>query len=88
VDQARSTSGVGEWKKVTVNIDYHIEFDHHYYSVPYALLYQELEVRATAIVVEIFGSSGRVTSHARSYERGRHTTKPEHVPKSHQKHLE
>jgi transposase len=29
-----------------------------------------------------------VTSHVRSHERGRHTTKPEHMPKSHQKHLE
>ena len=78
----------GEWKNVTVNIDYHVEFDHHYYSVPHALLHQELEVRATAMVVEIFGGSGRVTSHARSYERGRHTTQPDHLPKSHQKHAE
>ena len=78
----------GEWKNVTVNIDYHVEFDHHYYSVPHALLHEELEVRATAMVVEIFGGSGRVTSHARSYERGRHTTQPDHMPKSHQKHAE
>ncbi|HXX65771.1 MAG TPA: IS21 family transposase, partial [Polyangiaceae bacterium] len=56
--------------------------------VPYTLLHEGLEVRATAMVVEIFGGNGRITSHARSYERGRHTTKPEHMPKSHQKHLE
>lgn len=78
----------GEWKSVTVNIDYHVEFDHHYYSVPHALLHQKIEVRATAMVVEIFGGSGRVTSHARSYERGRHTTQSDHMPKSHQKHAE
>ncbi len=78
----------GEWKKVTVNIDYHVEFDHHYYSVPHALVHQSLDVRATAMVVEIFGPSGRVTSHARSYERGRHTTQADHMPKSHQRHLE
>jgi transposase len=78
----------GEWKKVKVNIDYHVEFDHHYYSVPHALLHQTLEVRATPMVVEIFGPGGRVTSHPRSYERGRHTTTPEHMPRSHQKHLE
>jgi transposase len=78
----------GEWKSVTVNIDYHVEFDHHYYSVPYALVHAKLEVRATATVVEIFGGSGRVTCHARSYERGRHTTQAEHMPKSHQKHAE
>jgi transposase len=78
----------GEWKSVTVNIDYHVEFDHHYYSVPHALVHAKLDARATAMVVEIFGPSGRVTSHVRSFERGRHTTQSEHMPKSHQKHAE
>jgi len=50
---------------VMVNIDYHVEFDHHYYR-PHALLHQELEVRATAMVVEIFGDSGASRRHARS----------------------
>jgi len=47
-----------------------------------------LEVRATRTTVEIFRIRERVTSHARSYERGRHTTQPEHMPKSHQRHAE
>ena len=71
-----------------MNIDYHLEYDHHYYSVPYALLGETLDVRATRTTVEIFRSRDRVTSHARSYERGRHTTQTEHMPKSHQKHSE
>jgi transposase len=78
----------GEWKHAKVNIDYHLEYDHHYYSVPYALLGEMLEVRATRTTVEIFRGRERETSHARSYERGRHTTKAEHMPKSHQKHSE
>jgi len=78
----------GEWKSAKVNIDYHLEYDHHYYSVPYALLGETLDVRATRTTVEIFRSRDRVTSHARSYERGRHTTQSEHMPKSHQKHAE
>jgi transposase len=78
----------GEWKTVTVNIDYHVEFDHHYYSVDYTRVHEKLEVRATAMVIEIFGGHRRVTSHVRSYQRGRHTTKAEHMPKSHQKHAE
>jgi transposase len=78
----------GEWKTAKVNIDYHLEYEHHYYSVPYALLGEMLDVRATRTTVEIFRSRERVTSHARSYERGRHTTQPEHMPKSHQKHAE
>lgn len=78
----------GEWKSVKVNIDYHVEYDHHYYSVAFGLLGAELDVRATRTTVEIYRGQERLTSHVRSYERGRHTTKPEHMPKSHQKHLE
>jgi transposase len=78
------------WKTVRVNIDYHVDVDHHFYSVPYALRVDcpDLEARLTATTVELFRSGGRVTSHVRSYERGRHTTKPEHMPKAHLKHLE
>jgi transposase len=78
----------GEWKTVTMNIDYHVEFDHHYYSAPFTLVHEQLDVRATAMVVEIWRRGERITSHVRSYERGRHTTKPEHMPKSHQQHAE
>ena len=83
----------GEWKRVTVNIDYHVEYEHHYYSVPYALLGEKLWVRATRATVEIFRddsfrADARVTVHERSNVRGRHTTKPEHMPKAHQKHAE
>jgi transposase len=78
----------GEWKAVKVNIDYHVEYDHHYYSVEHTLLGAELDVRATRTTVEIYRGIERLTSHVRSHERGRHTTKPEHMPKSHQKHLE
>ena len=78
----------GEWKGVKVNIDYHVEYDHHYYSVSYTLLGAELDVRATRTTVEIYRGDERLTSHVRSHERGRHTTKPEHMPKSHQKYLE
>jgi transposase len=43
---------LAEWKKVTVNIDYHVEFDRRYYSVPYTLVRQKLEVRATRSTIE------------------------------------
>jgi len=41
-----------EWKKAGVNIDYHIEVDHNYYSVPYTLVRKEVEVRLTLGTVE------------------------------------
>jgi transposase len=78
----------GEWKQVRVNIDYHVEVEHHYYSVPYKWLHQRLEARITATTVELFHGGERVAAHARSTARGKHTTKSEHMPKAHQMHLE
>jgi transposase len=77
-----------EWKRVRVNIDYHVEVDHHFYSAPHELIHEQLEARFTATTVELFRSGVRVASHARSYVRGKHTAQAEHMPKAHQKHLE
>ena len=75
----------GAWKLgVGVNIDYHIEYDHRFYSVPCALINGRVDVRATATVVEVWHGRERVTSHERSYERkGTSVTKPEHRPRAH-----
>jgi transposase len=78
----------GEWKTATINIDYHVEFDHHYYSVPSTLMRQQVDIRATASVVEIFVRGERVASHPRSGHRGRHTTTAAHMPKAHQAQAE
>lgn len=77
----------GQWKTVRVNIDYHVEVERHYYSVPYALAHREVEVRLTAETIEVLYRGVRVTSHVRSYEPGRATTLTEHMPKAHQKHV-
>ena len=42
------------WKKARVHIDYHVAFEKHYYSVPYALIGKEVDIRATEKTVEIF----------------------------------
>lgn len=75
-----------EWKKVRVNIDYHIEIERHCYSVPHALAHQEVEVRLTAETVEVLHRGIRVASHVRSYETGKATTLTGHMPKAHQKY--
>jgi transposase len=80
--------GMAEWKTVRANIDYHVEIDRHYYSVPYQLAGQQLEARYTATTIELFLNGKRVTSHVRSSAAYRHTTIHEHMPKSHQAHLE
>jgi len=78
----------GEWKTARVNIDYHIEVERHYYSLPYQLVGKRVEVRLTARTLEIFHQGRRVASHPRSQEPYRQTTVHEHRPKSHQQHLE
>jgi transposase len=78
----------GEWKTARVNIDYHVEFDLHWYSVPYQLTQQEVEIRATASTVEVFHQGVRVASHARSPAPHHHTTTHAHRPRAHQRHLE
>ena len=74
-----------EWKKVTVHLDYHVEFDKHYYSVPCTLVGQRLQLRATARTIECLHRGERVASHRRSHLRGKHTTAPEHMPEKHRK---
>jgi transposase len=76
-----------EWKRARVNIDYHIEVEHHYYSVPYQLVGKEVDARSTPTTVEILYQGKRVASHARSSRPGKHSTLPEHRPKAHQKYL-
>jgi len=78
-----------EWKThVGVNIDYHLEFARHLYSVPYQLVGQRVDVRATATIVEVFHKGRRVASHLRSSVRGRFTTDPAHRPDSHRRYAE
>jgi transposase len=76
------------WKRVRVNIDYHVEVDGHYYSVPYTLVKQALDVRLTEHTVECFHQRQRIASHVRSPLKGRHTTVAEHMPKAHREFAE
>ena len=77
-----------QWKHVRVNIDYHVEVEGHYYSVPYALVREQIEVRITGATVECFHKGVRVASHLRNQKRGAHSTHREHMPLSHQRYLE
>ncbi len=76
-----------EWKKARVSLDYHVAFELHHYSVPYQLLKKDLDLRATAEIVEIFHRSKRVAAHRRSRRRGGYTTLKKHMPMAHQEYL-
>jgi len=75
-------------KKAKVNIDYHIEFERHYYSVPYKLAHKNVEIRVTKDLVEIYYSNQKVCLHKRAYLPGKPTTIPEHMPPAHQHQAE
>ena len=73
-----------QWKKARVNVDYHIAFDGSFYSVPYQLVNQSIDVRATDTGVECFHKSKRVASHLRVQRKGQYATVTAHMPKNHQ----
>lgn len=78
----------GQWKKATVNIDYHIAIEKHFYSVPYQFSRKQVDVRISATTVEVFFNNTRIASHVRSLVEGDFSLNPEHMPKSHKEHLE
>lgn len=77
-----------EWKRARVNVDYHIEVEGHFYSAPYQLVGQQVDVRITAGAIGIMFKAKRIASHSRSYHKGKFTTTTEHMPKSHQGYKE
>lgn len=74
-----------EWKKAKPGIDYHVEVEKHFYSVPHQWVGRVLDVRITALMVEIFHKGQRIASHPRA-RKGGFSTLDEHMPKSHRQH--
>jgi transposase len=77
-----------EWYKARVQLNYHIEVDRHYYSVPFQLLHERLDIRLTATVVEAFYKGERIAAHVRLHTSGGYTTVPEHMPPGHRFYAE
>ena len=76
------------WKTAKVNIDYHVAFEKNFYSVPHTLVRQQVEIRASERMVEIFHKGQQVAIHPRSRATGRFSTRPEHMPSNHRFILE
>lgn len=76
------------WKRCRVAPDYHVEVDSSWYSVPFGLIRQKVDVRVCGAVVEIFHGGRRVASHPRCPGRRSHITLPEHMPSAHRRHAE
>lgn len=73
-------------KTVKVNVDYHIQYDKHLYSVPHHLVGEKIELHATVNSITLTFHSKPIASHPRKYHPGM-TTQPLHMPKKHEKHL-
>ena len=71
------------WKTARVNIDYHVAFEGHYYSVPHTLIGQEVRIRATERMVEIFHRGQQVAIHPLSTIQGSFSTCADHMPSHH-----
>lgn len=76
-----------EWRAARVNVDYHVVLEGSYYSVPYTLVHEQVDVRSTARIVEVFHQNQRVASHERSATPGSYRTDPGHMPRAHQEAL-
>lgn len=75
---------IGLWSRARVHLDYHIAHDDRFYSVPYTLLKQEVEVREAGNILEIFHKGERVASHPRQLHKYTRSTQIEHMPAAHQ----
>jgi len=78
----------GEWLSPRAGVNYHIEVEKHFYSVPNRLMRRKLDVRLTASVLEVFYRNERVASHHRSFRRYGYTTVAEHMPSNHRLYAE
>ena len=75
-----------EFKNASVHIDYHIQFDSHFYSVPHQFRGEVVEVRSTQSTVEVFRRGKRIASHPRALPNYQASTINEHRPKNHQQY--
>jgi transposase len=78
--------GFAEWRVRRVGIDYHVEVESHYYSVPHRFARVEIEARITARTVELFARGERIAAHPRMSGNHKHTTVADHMPSSHRRH--
>ena len=77
-----------EWRLARVGIDYHVEVQGFFYSVPHELIREQVDTRATTRTIEVFHRGRRVAAHARRYGGPRHGTLPEHMPSAHRRYAE
>ena len=77
-----------EWRLARVGLDYHVEVQSFFYSVPHSLIREQVDVRIAARTIEVFHRGRRVAAHQRRYGGRRHGTDPDHMPSAHRRYAE
>lgn len=73
-------------RQAKVNIDYHISYEQHHYSVPHAYVGEKVEIHASDALIEVFFGQTKIASHPRKHIPGM-TTDASHMPMPHAKHM-
>jgi len=77
----------GAWTgKRKVGLDYHVQIEKHFYSVPHRYLGSSVRGLIRQGTVEIYLGDERIASHVRSRDSGRHTTTLIHMPVHHREY--
>jgi len=71
-------------KPVKVNIDYHVHYQQHHYSVPHHYVGETLELHASDTLIRLYCRRQSIASHPRRYQPGT-STEPAHMPTRHHK---
>lgn len=80
---------LAQWKKATVQFNYHISVDKNHYSCPHEYIKHEVDVRITRSTIEVFYNNHRICSHPRLYGKtNQYNTIPEHMPENHKQYAQ
>ncbi|QQS07111.1 MAG: IS21 family transposase [Fibrobacterota bacterium] len=72
-----------KWLRRRVGIDYCVEFERHWYSVPHKLAGHLVDVRVTVSAVEVYLEQERIAVHTRIHRAGGHSIQEAHMPENH-----
>lgn len=78
-----------EWRIAKVQLNYHIQVERNYYSVPYEYVQCDVEVRLTKNLIEVYFNQSRISSHKRINNKvNQYSTLLDHMPDHHRLYAE
>lgn len=77
------------WRTAKAQLNYHIQVERMYYSVPYEYVQNDVDVRITKELIEVYLKEVRIASHKRLFgEFGQFSTNVNHMPDNHRRYIE